>query len=170
MHELNSHCSWCGTLFPQGAAWPRICPGCGNASYRNPIPVVVLLVPVPAGIVVIRRNTEPRKGTLTLPGGYLDCGETWQEGAQRELLEETGIQVNPGEIRLYDVKNGLDDTLVIFGLAEPQPDAAVQPFYSEETSEVSVIAGPTELGFTMHTEVVTRYFAEQGERAARNRF
>lgn len=162
MHELNSHCSWCGELFPLKAAWPRQCPECGNTTYRNPVPVVVVLVPVPAGIVVIRRNIEPRKGTLTLPGGYLDCGETWQEGARRELREETGIEVDAGEIRLYDVRNGLDDTLVIFGLAAAQPEAAVQPFSSEETTEVAVIHGPIELGFTMHTQVVERYFSETG--------
>jgi ADP-ribose pyrophosphatase YjhB (NUDIX family) len=145
------------------AAWPRHCAGCGNTTYRNPIPVVVVLVPVPAGIVVVRRNIEPRKGALALPGGYLDCGETWQEGARRELLEETGISVNAAEIKLYDVCNGLDDTLVIFGLAAPQPAAVVQPFYSEETAEVAVINGPIELGFTMHTQAVARYFAGKTE-------
>lgn len=160
MHEANSRCSWCGNPFPRGAEWPRHCAGCGNTSYRNPIPVVVVLVPVPEGIVVIRRNIEPMKGTLTLPGGYLDCGETWQEGARRELLEETGISVDAGAIRLYDVQNGLDDTLVIFGLSEPQPSEAVRSFSSEETREVAVIPGPAELGFTMHTRVVARYFAE----------
>jgi ADP-ribose pyrophosphatase YjhB (NUDIX family) len=123
--------------------------------------VVVVVVPVPAGIVVIRRNIEPQKGTLTLPGGYLDCGETWQEGARRELLEETGIEVYPDKIRLYEVCNGLDDTVVIFGIAALQPTAAVQPFYSEETAEVAIITEPIELGFTMHTQVVARYFAEQ---------
>ncbi|GAM11463.1 nudix hydrolase 23, chloroplastic [Geobacter sp. OR-1] len=163
MYESDSHCSWCGAPFQQAAAWPRHCLECGNTTYRNPIPVVVVLVPVPAGIVVIRRNIEPRKGTLTLPGGYLDCGETWQEGAQRELLEETGIEVKPEEIRLYDVCNGLDDTLVIFGLATPQPAGTVQPFSSEETTEVAVIEGPIELGFTMHTQVVARYFMELGK-------
>jgi ADP-ribose pyrophosphatase YjhB (NUDIX family) len=98
---------------------------------------------------------------LTLPGGYLDCGETWQEGARRELLEETGIEVYPDKIRLYEVCNGLDDTVVIFGIAALQPTAAVQPFYSEETAEVAIITEPIELGFTMHTQVVARYFAEQ---------
>ncbi|MBT0665119.1 NUDIX domain-containing protein [Geobacter pelophilus] len=161
MFEPYSHCSWCGAPFPSELPWPRHCSNCSNSSYRNPIPVVVVVVPVPAGIVVIRRNIEPQKGTLTLPGGYLDCGETWQEGARRELREETGIEVAPDKIRLYEVCNGLDDTLVIFGIAAPQPAAAVQPFYSEETAEVAVITGPIELGFTMHTQVVARYFAEQ---------
>jgi ADP-ribose pyrophosphatase YjhB (NUDIX family) len=161
MPEKNSHCSFCGNRFPASAPWPRTCPACGNKSYLNPLPVVVVLCPVNNGLVVIRRNIDPRKGTLTLPGGYIDPGETWQEGARREFLEETGIDISGSEIRLYDVQNGLDDTLVIFGLAENQPRAVLKPFTSEETQEVLLIDRPVELGFVMHTRVVARYFAER---------
>ena len=66
--------------------------------------MVVVLLPVAGGVVTIRRNIEPQKGWLTLPGGYLDLGETWQEGGRRELLEETGIDIGADAIRLYDVQ------------------------------------------------------------------
>jgi ADP-ribose pyrophosphatase YjhB (NUDIX family) len=122
--------------------------------------VVVVLLPVGEGLVVVRRNIEPQKGTLTLPGGYIDIGETWQEGARRELLEETGIDIDGSLISLYDVRNGLDNTLVIFGLAERQPGEVLKPFSSKETQEVALIEGPTELGFPLHTAVVARYFSE----------
>ena len=164
MHKKNSHCSYCGEEFPDEAPWPRKCAACGISSYLNPIPVVVVLVPVAGGIVVIRRNTEPQRGTLTLPGGYIDLGETWQEGGARELLEETGIDLAGSGMRLYDVMNGLDGTLVVFGLAEEQPVDCLKPFTSEETQEVVLITGPTELGFTMHTNVVGRYFAEKRQK------
>lgn len=158
MQEKNSHCTFCGRRFPAGETWPRRCRGCGNKSYLNPIPVAVVLVPVAGGLVVIRRNTEPRKGTLTLPGGYIDSGETWQEAGKRELLEETGIVIGAGGLSLYEVGNGLDGTLVVFGLAAQQPRSALRPFTSKETQEVTVIDRPTELGFELHTRVVARYF------------
>lgn len=162
MFKKNTHCSFCGTLFLTAEVWPRRCHECGNTTYLNPIPVAVLLLPVAEGLVVIRRNIEPQKGTLTLPGGYLDLGETWQEGARRELAEETGIDITGSRVSLYDVQNGLDDTLVIFGLADKQPASALKPFTSEETQEVALIEEPIELGFTMHTRVVSRFFAERG--------
>ena len=161
METKNSHCSYCGNRFPENGPWPRRCGQCGNSTYQNPIPVAVILLPVADGIVVIRRNIEPQKGTLTLPGGYIDLGETWQEAAQRELHEETGIGIAAGELMLYDVMNGLDGTLVVFGLARRQPLSCLKPFTSAETQEVVLIDRPMELGFTMHTRVVARYFAER---------
>lgn len=161
MSEKYSHCSYCGSRFAATEPWPRTCRSCGNKTYRNPLPVVVVLLPVNKSLVVIRRNIEPSKGTLTLPGGYIDPGETWQEGAKREVLEETGIDITGSGVSLYDVQNGLDDTLVIFGLAEKQPGEVLKPFTSEETQEVLLIDRPVELGFVMHTRVVARYFAER---------
>lgn len=161
MDPQHSFCSFCGRRF-SAQRWPRTCCGCGNTTYRNPLPVVVVLLPIDAGLVVIRRNIEPQKGTLTLPGGYLDLGETWQEGARRELFEETGIAITAEALSLYDVQNGLDDTLVIFGLAAQQPSGSLQPFSSKETQEVVLIEAPIELGFAMHTEVVRRFFATAG--------
>lgn len=165
MPEKNSHCSFCGGSFSPADSWPRRCRDCGNKTYLNPVPVAVVLLPVAEGLVVVRRNTEPRKGTLTLPGGYIDYGETWQEGGKRELLEETGIEIADSELKLYDVLNGLDGTLVVFGLAEQRPMSCLQPFTSKETQEVAVIVRPTELGFSMHTQVVARYFAENIRRS-----
>ena len=161
MLPKNFHCSFCGCRFTT-EAWPRTCRKCGKTSYRNPLPVVVVLLPIAAGLVVIRRNIEPQKGTLTLPGGYIDVGETWQESGRRELLEETGIAIAAEEIGLYDVQNGLDDTIVVFGLAAKQSPDNLKPFSSEETQEVVLIEEPIELGFPMHTDVVIRFFSETG--------
>jgi ADP-ribose pyrophosphatase YjhB (NUDIX family) len=162
--EKDSYCSFCGNRFELDAPWPKRCPACGNSTYRNPLPVAVVLLPMDGGVVVIRRNTEPSKGTLTLPGGYVDFGESWQEAAQRELLEETGIEIDRNELVLYDVQNGLDNTLVILALAREMPLCALRPFTSKETREVTLIHGPIELGFPLHTEVVKRFFAERGSK------
>ena len=163
MSQINSHCSYCGRKFPAAEPWPRHCHGCRNASYLNPLPVVVILLPIGKGLVVIRRGIEPAKGTLTLPGGYIDLDETWQQAAARELLEETGISISDKEISLYDVANGLDDTLVVFGLAKQQPARPIIPFSATETQEVALIEEPIELGFPNHTDVVHKFFSTAGD-------
>src|SRR5512134_4127057 len=44
-------------------------------------------------VLFVRRNYEPGKGTWTLPGGFAEHTETLDEAVQRELREETGIEV-----------------------------------------------------------------------------
>ena len=43
--------------------------------------------------MVCRRAHNPAKGTLDLPGGFIDSFETGEEGVAREVLEETGLIV-----------------------------------------------------------------------------
>ena len=49
-------------------------------------------------VVLIRRRYEPLAGQWSLPGGTLEVGETLECGAAREVLEETGLQVEVGPI------------------------------------------------------------------------
>ena len=44
-------------------------------------------------VLLIRRGNEPFKGEWAFPGGFLNMDETVQEGARRELEEETGLVV-----------------------------------------------------------------------------
>ncbi|HTP43619.1 MAG TPA: NUDIX hydrolase [Candidatus Acidoferrum sp.] len=43
--------------------------------------------------LLIRRGSAPLKGEWSIPGGMLETGETIVQGVQRELLEETAIEV-----------------------------------------------------------------------------
>ena len=92
----NDHCSYCGAPFVADQAWPRACAGCANVSYLNPSPVSVLLLPVDEGLLCVRRDIEPGRGQLALPGGFMEVDETWQEAAVRELEEEAGIVIGAG--------------------------------------------------------------------------
>jgi len=46
-------------------------------------------------ILLIERAKEPLKGYWSLPGGILETGERLEEGIRREVLEETGLEVDP---------------------------------------------------------------------------
>ena len=70
-----------------------MCADCGHVAYENP-KVVVGSVVVDAGrVLMCRRAIEPRKGYWTLPAGYLELGETLEEGAAREALEEAEASI-----------------------------------------------------------------------------
>jgi len=49
-------------------------------------------------VLLVRRNTEPLKGEWSVPGGVLELGEKLRDGAAREALEETGLQVEVEEV------------------------------------------------------------------------
>lgn len=162
----NAHCSHCGTKFNVAVAFPRQCGGCKEYTYVNPAPVVETLVPVGEGLLVIRRNIEPKLGLLAIPGGYMNVGETWQQGCARELLEETGLRVRAENISLFDVQTGSNGTLLVFGIAPRQSSLLdlSKLKHDREVSEVTVINQDyfqfEDLAFPTHTAVARKYFEE----------
>ena len=59
--------------------------------YKNPIPTVDIIIETEKGIVLIERVNPPLGWAL--PGGYVDYGESLEEAAYREALEETGLKI-----------------------------------------------------------------------------
>lgn len=51
-----------------------------------------------ARVLLVRRGHEPLKGQWSLPGGLLEIGESLTAGVAREVLEETGLIVEPIEL------------------------------------------------------------------------
>ena len=70
------------------------CDDCGFVYYMNPSAATAAFIINSRGeLLVVRRAKEPAKGTLDLPGGFVDIGETAEEGIVREIREETGLEV-----------------------------------------------------------------------------
>jgi len=66
----------------------EVCDTCGFIHYVNPKIVVGAVAVWEGRYLLCRRAIEPRKGFWTIPAGYLETGETAEEGARREAWEE----------------------------------------------------------------------------------
>ncbi|MBB3697900.1 zinc ribbon domain-containing protein [Flammeovirga yaeyamensis] len=88
-------CSQCGSdqlqfIVPEGDHKQRfVCDNCGTIHYQNPR-IIAGCLPVFEGKILLgKRAIDPRKGYWGLPAGFLENGETPEDGALRELFEET---------------------------------------------------------------------------------
>ena len=82
------------------------CPFCGLEVYANPAPTISAVVHDERGRILLgRRAAEPSAGCWDLLGGFMDEGEEPLETLRRELLEETGLEIEPG-----DFLGGIPDT------------------------------------------------------------
>ena len=91
---------------PEGDNRERlVCADCGYISYENPKVVVGSVVVVNGGVLLCRRAIQPRLGFWTLPAGYLELGETLEEGARREAEEEAKARIS------------LDGILAVFSIS-----------------------------------------------------
>ena len=114
MTEPPRFCPRCGARLRlegrgDGRRW---CGSCGFVHYSDPKLVVVVLVEDEAGrLLYMQRDHEPQLGAWAWPSGFVDAGEDVREAARREVREETGIEVEVGE--LLGVWSGGGDPVVL---------------------------------------------------------
>ena len=65
---------------------------------EQPIIAVGAVIVDGSRVLLVRRATEPLKGEWSVPGGMLELGEKLFDGVRREVLEETGLVVEPDEV------------------------------------------------------------------------
>ena len=98
------HCRECGAavayrLPDDGDARERaVCPVCGTIHYENPLMVVGTVPVLGERVLLCKRNIEPRWGKWTLPAGFMELGETAEQGAARETDEEAGALIEMGPL------------------------------------------------------------------------
>jgi ADP-ribose pyrophosphatase YjhB (NUDIX family) len=81
-----------------------VCDHCGFVDYVNPRIVVGVVCTWEDQYLLCRRAIEPRKGFWTFPAGFLEQGESPEEGAAREAAEEAGADVVVGPlIGIYSI-------------------------------------------------------------------
>lgn len=153
---MKTHCSNCGTLH-QDENYPKKCISCGVETFKNPIPVVVLLVPVENnGVLIQKRNIEPQKGKYALISGYMEVGETPEEAAKREAFEECGIKIN--DVKMKGFKVSKSGNLLILLESNPIKKEDIKFIPNSEVSEIKFANTYEEMAFEKHSEFLKTYF------------
>jgi len=93
--QKKSFCHFCGANLTekklQGAV-RLFCKNCNQPIYENPVPATCLVViDKKERILLVKRSIEPKAGFWCLPGGFIELNETPEQGALRELKEETSL-------------------------------------------------------------------------------
>lgn len=155
MHLLEKfkYCPICGSHhFEVSGERSKKCDNCGFEYFMNPSAAnVAFIVNGKGEILVERRKNEPAKGTLDLPGGFAEPGETAEEGVRREVHEETNLTVLEAEYlfslpNVYHYSNIDIPTLDMFYLCKVDGVEALAP--ADDAAECMWIA-PEDI----HTEL-----------------
>ncbi len=142
MHPLEkfTYCPVCGSKrFAENNEKSKHCADCGFTYYQNPSAATAAFIMNSRGeLLVERRGNEPAKGTLDLPGGFIDNEETAEEGVAREIMEETGLRVSRTEYmfslpNIYLYSGMTIHTLDLFFRCEV--DEGAEPVAADDAAE-----------------------------------
>ena len=132
--ERFGFCPVCGSgNFAVDGAKSKRCSDCGFEFFMNVSASTVGVITNSRGdLLVVRRAKEPARGTLDLPGGFADAGETAEEGVRREVKEETGLTVERAEYlfslpNVYEYSGMLIPTQDLFFRCTVSDDSTLHP-------------------------------------------
>lgn len=87
-------------------------------------------------LLMVRRGREPARGLWTVPGGRVEFGEYITDALRREVEEETGLQVDVGDLLgIFEVIGDTDHFVILDHLASPAGDTT--PRAGDDATEVS---------------------------------
>jgi ADP-ribose pyrophosphatase YjhB (NUDIX family) len=135
------------------------CPYCGKKleKYPQPYHTVDIIIETGGGIILIKRKNPPRGWAL--PGGFVDYGESLEEAAVREALEETSLHITLTD-QLHTYSDPKRDprkhtiTTVYLAKAKGKPKAA------DDAEDIGIFTKhtlPHPLAFD-HEKIVSNYF------------
>ena len=144
------------------------CKDCGFTYYQNPSSATVaFILNEKEELLVVRRKNEPAKGTLDLPGGFVDMDETGEEGVAREVKEETGLEVIGANYQfsipnLYLYSDFLVHTLDMFYVVKVKDLSHVEAMDDAEESYWIPLSNlhPEEFGLESIRQGVAKFLAK----------
>jgi 8-oxo-dGTP diphosphatase len=148
--------------------YPRsiTCANCGYGAFYNPKPVACAITAnADDEIILLRRGFEPNRGRWSMPGGFVDLGESVEQAAIRETKEEMGVDIDV--LNLVGVYSRSTDRIVVVVYAARTEGT---PTRTEEALEVGAFRPTTipwhELAFWSDDRALRDYLSLTAASAA----
>lgn len=122
--------------------------------------------------LLIRRNNEPLRGQWSIPGGYLELGESLKDGVARELLEETGLTVRVLDlIEVFDRVYRDPDNLVPGNHPGPKYHFVIADYLCEKVSgEARAGSDVTQVAYATEDELSQYHLTSTATRVLKKAF
>ena len=126
----------------------RVCAHCAFVDYENPKIVAGSVVVRDGKILLCKRAIEPRKGFWTLPAGFMELGESVEQAAAREAMEEAMAQIEiDATLAVYSVPR-IGQVQIMFRASllsdiAPGPESQAVGLYDWKDIPWSALAFPT---------------------------
>lgn len=146
----------------QGRLRP-VCSACRYTHFIDPKVAVAVIVERDGQVLMIRRKGQPERGKWSFPAGYMDAGEDPARAAEREALEETGLQVRVTSLFEVFPKFGPTegaDVLIVY-CAEIVGGELVAGDDAEHVAFFPAESPPAELAFISTQTVLTHWRARR---------
>jgi 8-oxo-dGTP diphosphatase len=161
-----NHCPTCGdALTPDndGQEVRPHCRRCNRFYYSNPIPAACCFVTRGDELLMVQRSVEPCKGEWSLPGGFIELGETSEEAVLRELEEETGLRGERPVLLGVSVRQSPHSgAILVVGYLIEEWEGDLLAATDAMAAEFFVKADRPPLAFEVHRDLIALFDARDG--------
>lgn len=166
----KTNCQYCGRALAEKVFEERtrfFCVHCNEIFYENPVPATcIVTIDERERVLLVKRNVEPKAGYWCLPGGFIELGEKPEDGAIRELKEETGLNGKIGMLLgVTSSPSSQYDTVLMIGYLVKNYIGVLCTGYDASEAEWFNYRELPEIAFNSHLMFIRIYYASYGKEA-----